>query len=217
MKKIITAGLVFVGVVTLGASYYVSNKTAETNLLLQLKVSEQEKTLVSLAELVNVNGADSVVSAIVKDCSVESRDRFENLLNSLGSLRGADLQEVDQLFEACGGFFAARKSAMVARFERELGVYEDYIELYDTLDNRADKTLYPIADWRQLVAIEAERAVLLRSQVEVQGAIITALQAGETTTSENITSKLTEAENIVQNFTVLDARAQEIRKTLLDV
>ena len=217
MKKTITASLVFIGIVALGASYYVSNKTAETNLLLQLKVSEQEKTLVGLAELVNVNGADSVVSSIIKDCSVDSRERFENLLNQLGSLQGNNLQEVDQLFEACGGFFAAQKSAMVARFERELGVYEDYIELYDTLDSRADKTLYPLNDWRQLMEIESERAALLQRQVDVQGEIITALKAGETTTSENIRQKLTEAENIVQNFTVLNARAQEIRKDLLEV
>ncbi len=217
MKKIILTGLLFVGAVSLGASYYVHNLTAETNLLLQLKVAEQEKTLVGLAELVNTNGADSVVSTIVKDCSLDSRDRFENLLNQLGSLRGTDLQEVDQLFEACGGFFATRKSAMVARFERELGVYEDYIELYDTLDSRADKTLYPIAEWQQLVIIESERADLQRKQVEIQGDIITALQSGQSPASDDIKTKLIVAEDIVQNFSVLDARAQEIRKSLLDV
>lgn len=209
--------LIALGLLAWGVSYYVANTHQETRLALAARIAEQETTLVTLAELTDRNGSDSIVSNIIKNCSTEDRERFDELLNRLGSLRAAELQETETLFASCADVEANRKAIIVARMEREFSVYSDYVALHQTIDGRSESILYPIETWEQLIAFEKQRAALLSEQVQIQGVIITALQDGLPVGSKVISDSLTTAREVVESFTVLDLQIDELRATLTDV
>lgn len=205
------------GTVAWGVSYYVADTQEETKLLLTTRIAEQEKTLITLAELTDRNASDATVSSIIVDCSAEDRGRFDELLNQLGSLGQSGLLEIETLFAACADVEANRKAIMVARLEREFGVYSDYVNLHQTLDGRSTTILFPTETWRQLIDFEKQRSELLSEQVQIQGDIIVALQDGLSPSSETIRERLTTARAVVESFSVLDVQIDELRTSLLDV
>ena len=215
--KWLVLGLVIIGVLLWGASWYVASAQKDIATLLELRVTEQEKTLVTLAEIIERNGADQVVGEIIKDCAPESRERFDGLLDRLATLRGSELVEVSQLFEGCAGFFAERKAVMVARLEREVEVYSDLVEVYEEIDSRAPRTLYRVEEWQQLVSLESARSDLLNQQVILQKDIIDTLLTGVRANDPAMESKLTEASNIIENFSVLSIQIDQLRMSLVDV
>ena len=127
--KYVVAGFVVCGVIFYGVSLYIQSQQAEYVSMMELLITKQEKTLVSLAEVTDRNGADSVVSGIIKDCEIDDRQKFDELLGNLKNLNRTQLVEVDQLFDGCGGFYAETKALMTARLQREYEVYSDYVAL----------------------------------------------------------------------------------------
>ena len=152
-KKILALALFFIFVVFFGASLYIKDAQSEYILQTQLTIAEQETRLAAIAELTARDGADAVVSEIIKDCSSENRERFDTLLGLLSQLRGAELREVESLFNACGNFYAERKAVMVARLSREFEVYEDLIEILSLFDQKAQSITYDVSGWREFVAM----------------------------------------------------------------
>jgi hypothetical protein len=214
-KKVLVAVLLFVGVVLLCASWYIQNERSEYTLKTEVQIAEQETKLAAISELTDRDGADAVVEAIIKDCSPANRERFDFLLGKLGELRGAELGEIEKLFDACGNFYAERKAVMVARFEREFEVYQDYIEILDTVGNRADVYRDTEEKWSKLVAMEKERSVLSTRLVVIQGMIIEALRDGVLISSDQMQVMLVEGQQVKDTLNTLSKTIDEQRQSVL--
>lgn len=195
------------------ASAYLAYHSRELGATLALKIADQEKTLAVLSEITDRNGADSVAEAIVRDCSLENRRRFEELLNRLGELNQRELVEVDTLFDGCAAFFAERKALMVARLEREFEVYRSYVELLAMVEQQRGQLLHAVSAWEEVVNLEKQRRDLLQEQVAIQGSIITTLRSGPLVTNE-IEDELVRAAQINQEAAQVNGRIDEARRAL---
>ena len=217
MTKGIVLVLVLIGIVFYSVSYFVDEREKDIVAGITLEIVEQEKTLSNIAEITDRNGADAVVESIIRDCSGVSRERFDTLLNRLGSLNAAELEETESLFDACARFFSSRKAVMVSRMDREFEVYADLIRLLDIVGNPVEMSKFKLAEWQQLVDLEKKRSSLFESQVTIQHDIIKALQKGELTSSENITKMLSDAQNVTEEAGVINQQIDTLRGTLLDI
>jgi len=209
------AGLVVLGVVFYCVSLYVQAQQAEYVSMMRLLVSEQETTLVSIAEVTDRNGADAIVASIVNDCVTKDRQRFDTLLGSLGELSQAELVEVNQLFGACGNFYAERKALMVARLHREFEVYEDYVRLLDVVDSRSESIVYPVAMWAELTALESQRSTLSSELVMIQKDIILALLDGVSIQSKQMLTEVTKAQEAKDTLSYTGVKIDTLREDII--
>jgi len=209
----ITAG---VALCFLLASLFVSYQQNQLALMLQVNIAEQEKTLIAISEITDRNGADAIAEAIIRDCSSSNRNRFESLLNDLGTLDVTQLVEVESLFDACASFFAERKAIMVSRLEREYQIYTDYIALYALVDKSDARQAYPLEDWSEIVTLEKQRRDLLTEQVAIQGSIISALQSG-TPNQNEFEANLVRASQISQAAASLNSSIDDVRQRLNNI
>jgi hypothetical protein len=213
MKQVIAGG-VFAGVICFGVSFYVAREEAVLKTALTTKIESQATTLETLVDLIDRDGANEAVSKIVVDCNAVDRERFDYLLSNLQTLRGAELREVDLLFARCGGFYAERRSMMVAELQRELAVYQSYIELYSSIDGRAEAITYPTATWESIVALETTRANYMRELVAIQGEIISGLIGGAPVTGESIAALLQRAKETKENLSLAGVQRDTLRQEL---
>ncbi len=216
-QKRILGMVVIAGVICLAVSWYVADRESDMQAALQVVIAEQETTLAALAELIDRDGADAVVTEIIKDCTPVERDRFDVLLGSLSTNTPTELQELDSLFSACGNYFAQRKAVMVARFEREVEVYGTYVSMYALLDSRADTAMYPVADWKRLVTLELERRVLVQRLVEIQRLIIDELLKGTQPKSEPIQLLLGDANEMREQVGFVGMQIDSLRESIFDL
>jgi len=216
MKKIdrkhVVGGLMIAGVIFLGTSTYVHIQQAEYVSTMKLLISNQETILMSIAEVTDRNGADAVVESIVKDCDIEDRQRFDGLLSNLGTLIGVELVEVDQLFNACGSFFAQRKALMTARLNREFEVYSDYITLLNIVDSKSESSTYPVSTWSELVSLELQRSELSNQLVVIQKNIIQALLDRALIQSEQMLTEVNNAQEIQDTLSYVGVKIDALRE-----
>jgi hypothetical protein len=184
---------------------------------LKVKIAEQKTTLATLAEVTDRDGADSVVERIIKDCNADNRARFDTQLSRLQSLTRSELLEVEQLFEACGNFFAERKAVMVARLTRELSVYTSFIDVFKSLRKSEDTSVYTIDGWEELVELEAERSELSSKLVDIQGTIIRELKAGTTVQADSLQSILVEGQRTREALFQVSEKIDMVRSKLLNL
>jgi len=216
-QKRILGTVVVAGIICLAVSWYVADRESDMQAVLQVAIAEQETTLAVLAELIDRDGADAVVTEIIKDCTPAERNRFDVLLGSLSTNTHTELQELDSLFSACGNYFAQRKAVMVARFEREVEVYGSYVSMYALLDSRADTTMYPVADWQQLASLELERRTLVQRLVEIQRSIIDELLKGALPKSEPIQLLLGDANEVREQVGFVGMQIDTLRESIFDL
>lgn len=214
-RKYVFAGLVAFGLVFYGTSLYVSAQQAEYVAQIKILIAEQETTITSLAEVTDRNGADAVVSRIIKDCATEDRQRFDVLLGSLGELSSVELKEVNQLFGSCGSFFAERKALMTARLTREYEVYVGYVELLNIVDSKAKVLEYPLTKWSELVALEAGRSTLSSELVLIQKNIILALLEGVSIQSAQMLEQVTNAQEAKDTLSYTGVRIDALREAII--
>lgn len=198
------------------ASLYIKQSQKELSLTLQIRIAEQAQTLTTISTLTHQNRADSLAESIIRDCSTDSRARYADLLNDLANLRGAELQELEQVFEACAGFFAEQKAVMVARLSRELEVYEEYVQLLATLKDSDPIVDSQLDTWQELVTLETERSQLMTEQVSVQGEIITALKTLPAT-DDSVEERLVRAQQITTRVTTINSEIEALRTVLQNV
>lgn len=214
-KRLLAAALLFIFATFLAASFYIQNAQSEYVLKTQLKIAEQETKLAGIAELTGRDGADAVVEEIIQDCSQQNRERFDTLLGKLSQLHGSELSEVEQLFNACGNFFAERKAVMVARLEREYEVYTDLVDILTLYDEKAPTVTYDIEGWNELVDMEKKRSELSTRLVQVQGDIIQALRSGTAISSEEMQLLLAEGQQTKDTLSVLSLQIEQKRQAIL--
>jgi hypothetical protein len=193
-KKQIVFVLVFLFVTLFVVSLYIKDQRSDLVLQAKLKIAEQETVLTNIAGLARTDSADPVVAAIVQDCELQNRARFDELLGKLSTLRGAELLEVENLFNACGDYFAQQKAMMSARFEREYEVYLDFIDMLKLIDPKADGITYDTDGWKILVDKEKKRSELMVKLVAIQGDIIQAMKKNVSISSEEMQLLLVEGQ-----------------------
>jgi len=195
-----------------------NNRLYELELVTRAQIAEQETTLVAIAEIVARNGADAVTESIVKDCTLAERTEFNALLGSLNSgLARSELVELERLFGRCGSFFAERKSVMVARLSREIGVYESFIEQAATIAGRDVSGDFKLAGWQTLSELETKQSDLFSELVQLQDEIIVALltqEEGRATSLTDIQDRVTEVQ---ENLTLANKQAATVREELFEL
>lgn len=194
-KTLLVIGLLLACCVFFAASLYVKSVQEKYVAHTQALVDEQELTLALMAQQLESELSDDVVSEIIKDCSTENRVRFDELLGKLSELRGAELLEVKQLFNACGDYFALRKAVMTARFEKEVDVYRDLVEILTLSHPKAETITHNPEKWQSIVELEKQRSSYSSALVDVQGQIIELLIAGMPVSSEAVQTLLAKGQD----------------------
>lgn len=213
--KYVAGGMIALGLSFLVASWYVQDQQSAYVAQLKLLTTQQEKTLATLSQLIDKDGADTVVNSLVRDCDADNRTRFDTQLSKLDHLNAAELQEVDSLFDACGHYYTQRRAVMVARLVREYEVYDDYVVLLKIADKRVDLTEYPVAKWTQLVQYEQERSDLSRKLVQIQGEIITALLNGASPSAPEVRDMVSTASDVKDTLSYTGIQIDTLREEVL--
>lgn len=210
-KKIFAGMLLFAFVVMLAASVYIQQVQSEFALLTRLKIAEQETKLATIAEITDGDTADATVAAIIKDCSLENRGRFDELLARLSELNATELKDIEQLFNACGNFFAVQKAVMVTRLQHEYDFYVDLIEILTLVDKKADTIVYNHEGWKRLVDLETKRSVLSTHLVNIQGDIIRALISKVTIASDDMQELLVSGQKTKDDLFLISTEIDDLR------
>lgn len=211
---LLVAALVLIGA-TIAAQQVVQHRLGSLELLLSVKVTEQKALLATIAETTARNGADSVTEAIVIDCPIDERSRHDELLGRLDQgLTPSELTELNTLFAGCGSFYAERKSVMVARLDREIAVYKDYVKLLSSVTGKDEATEHRTESWQELVEGEQTQSVLFSELVRLQGEIIEALIAGNSPQSERIESILVEVQETRESLLLAKTKTDTLRAEL---
>lgn len=184
----------------------------------RLLIADQQSVLVAIAETTARNGADAVTEGIVKDCEIDERSEFEDLLGKLDKgLSASQLATLERLFGRCGPFYSERKLVMVARLAREIEVYRSYIELLSTIENQDLSTAFSIAEWEALAVEEQKQSELFAELVSAQDQIISALILGKTVESPEMKEILQKVREIQETLIVANKQASVIRGKLVSL
>ena len=180
------------------------------------QISEQKTLLATIAEAMARGGADSVTESIVRDCTLSERASFDNLLGKLNDgLSYSQLVELERLFGRCGSFYSERKSVMVARFAREIGVYETYVKQLGAVEGQDLSDKYGVTDWLALATEEQKQNELFSELVQLQEKIINTLIEGYSATSPEITEILDQVKETQGLLVVASQQASNIRSGLV--
>ena len=164
-----------------------------------------------MATITDRTGADAIIENIVNGCA--RRSEYEGLLESLETLSKKDLISAQNLFESCGTFYAERKALMVAKLERELEAYVDFVALLSQFQNDVDIN-HQVLAWKDLVSLESTRSSLLSDQAHLQSKIITLLISGSLVSSKEVINLVRDAGEISELLSVHDHRIDELRASL---
>ena len=216
--KIIAGMFLFAGLTFLGASLYIQNTESKYSANTKIKIAEQETRLRALVEIIDRDGADSVVNKIIQDCNPVDREKFDMLLGNLAQLQSNELIEVKHLFDSCGDFFSLKKAVMVSRLVREYEVYTDHIEILHLIDN-SDTQEINLQDeqWGTLVDYEVQRSTLTTKLVAIQGEIIDALINGVRIDSDEMREMLKDAQTTKDTLIYLNDKADALRETIVSI
>jgi hypothetical protein len=225
MKKLSTTVIVqilacLVAAVVLFAlvRYIVAERFADLELETKVLITEQAGLLATIAETMARNGADQVTEQIIRDCSVSERTAFDTLLSRLNTgLSRSELTELERLFGRCGNFYAERKSVMAARLEREVEIYDMFVEQLANISGTHAAESYSVTKWRELVELERKQSNLFSELVTTQDQIITTLLTGKSATSPEIVQILENAQSIQETLIVTSAQAAEVRAALVSL
>lgn len=142
----------------------------------QAFITVQHNELTDLALATIKDSTTLEVEPIIKDCSVKNRTLFDTQLGNLQQLRGQQLIEVEQLFAACGNFFAEKKAVMVLQLQSKLETYINTVSLLHIVEKKETPEVYQVASWQKLVELEKKQSTLSLHLVAVQGEIIASLR-----------------------------------------
>ena len=208
---LLTALLLFLAGSVASGAWFAHEQVEDVIHLAEVQILSQEAVLFELADRTDRNEGDAVVNAIIKDCS--TREAFEDLLSTIGTLGYADLLRLEGYYDGCASFYAERKAMMVARLEREAEVLEQYNAFLAAVAPERVNTIN-LNDWQTLVTLERDRSDGLNDQVRIQRAIITELLSGKARTGEEITSLLQEASSVAERLEVAGAQIDTLRESL---
>lgn len=212
---------IFVFVLGMAAVYFmvtslVDRRFNEIELSTRVQIADQQAVLATIAETTARNGADAVTESIVRDCTLSERSRFDQMLGQLNTgLTHSELVELERLFGRCGSFYSERKSVMVSRFSREIGVYEDYVDQLSAIVGEDVSAAFAVEGWQSLAAQERKQSELFTRLVHLQDQIIGILLEGKTATSPEIVEILRQVQEVQETLIVANKQAANIRSGLV--
>lgn len=193
----------------------VREKLDDLHAQIQMQIAQQQTLLTTIAETTARNGADVVTEGIIRDCNVNERTDFDNLLGQLDKgLSTAELTKLERLFGRCGSFYPERKSVMVARLSREVEVYASYVDQLKAVSTQKLIASYKVDEWQKLVEQEQKQSELFAKLVSQQEKIIETLMTGKSPQSEEIKSVLKEVQDTQISLVQTNQAAASIRKIL---
>ena len=176
----------------------VKEKLEDLHTKIEGSLKDQQVLLATIAEATARNGADEVTETIVRDCSIDERTDFDELLGKLDSgIATSELTTLERLFARCGSFYSQRKAVMVARLSREIEVYSTYVDQLQGISSERTVAEYQVETWKQLSTAEQTQSEQFAKLVTLQESIIGTLLSGKTASSLEIQSILTEV-NVTQ-------------------
>lgn len=181
-------------------------------------ISDQEKSLVNMVELIARNGADVRIESLVKDCAIDERNKFDNLLSRLdSSLTNQELTELERLFGRCGDFFSNKRLAMSMLLSREVEIYDAYVRQLEIVNNESLLEFYKLSQWHDLVGVEQSIAESFRGLVITQEKIINRLLLGSKSDSSEILEILEEVKLYQAALTAQNIEAVNLRTQILEL
>lgn len=212
--KILISLCLFASAVFMAASWHVKAVQADYVAETQSKIEEQKVKLNALVLLTATEGADAEIREIIKDCSSVNRERFDTLLGKLATLTKTELNEVEQLFNACSRFYPERNAVMATRLQREYEAYLSFIELLAMTDSKTKNTNYNTQLWGDIVTLEVKRSDLNTALVEIQGRIIEALLEGAAIGGDQIQALLKEGQETKESLFLIAPQIDAVRSEL---
>lgn len=207
--------LLLIGLIYTVVTVIVNTRLQEIEIHTRTLISEQQALLATISEITARNGADSVTESVIKDCSFSERSQFDDLLGQLNKgLTHSKLVDLERLFGRCGSFYSERKSVMVARFAREIEIYEDYVNQLSIITDNDESEEFQVSKWNMLSKEEQDQGRLFAELVRHQDKIISTLIEGYTADSPEIASILQEV-SVVQNSLIVSKKnSSDIRSEL---
>lgn len=193
-----------------------NERLQELQLETKVLIGDQETLLSSIVVTTARNGADEITESIIKDCSLNERNRFDELLSKLDAgLPRAELIELERLFGRCGAFYAQRKSVMVSRLVREIEILQMLVGQLSNLTDTDVSVEYKLKEWKELSSLEQKQSRLFSELVDVQDRIISSLLEGKTPSSPEMVAILQEARDTQQELAVTNTQTATIRSGLV--
>jgi hypothetical protein len=176
-KSIVITFCVGLCIVLFAVASYIEVSREKYTYATQHALTLQKQLLEETLSLLQNEKASPEVAQILVDCELASRVRFDEQLGKLSELKGQQLVEIEQLFTACGNYFAQQNAIMVLFLEKEFLVYQQLVTLLET---------YELEKWQQIVAREKKKSALSLELVAIQGDIISGLRNNLSLSSDEI-------------------------------
>lgn len=210
-KILVYIGSLLLVVATVAGVVYVYSQFSAVTTAVEVKRSNMQSELRTLATVVIRNGTDEAVNSYITTCSATELRRFEGLLSRLAVLDETDVSELEALYPSCGTFFSRQKLALVQRLEDMWYGYRTLLEIASTAGN--DSAAEEATLWSELVAVESERAELFAELVAIQRSLIANQRTG-TVTEQTDDEWLTAAAAVQTALGELSPRSQELLSEL---
>lgn len=194
---------VFLAVCVVVSGAYATKKQRTVERILVQEIVATHDRMRETSVLTESNGIDEAAAFILKECALQ--DAYEQAVGRLPSSTRVELERTKSLFYACGDHFALRKRFMVEKLREHVSDFSTYISWYGNLSGKNDYQEL-ISLWRDMTALEQERADLLSEQVALQGSIIEGFLERKTVTQE-----LRRAEEVQQFLEVKYQQVQELK------
>ena len=165
-------------------------------------LGEQTAILKQLAQTTDRNEAISPFTAVIDDCSLLERQRYNDLLGRLDeSLSTTELETLQDVFDDCAHLHTDRKRLMAVQLDREAEIFDQLTEQLEVLGARDADRLEEAEAWHDLADAETTRAELFAELVSQQRSIIDGLQAGASSDDPAIQTILSSVQETQQELT----------------
>lgn len=186
---IVIAGIFYI------SSHYIIYKQKNFGATLINQITVQENNTYTLADSVRRSKLTPELSSFVRDCSIKSRNKFDNNLDKLSTLTPIQLEDLDVLFDACGNYFINVKAALLWQLDSEI----KKLEMLNTLANELDQNNVlrsPIALWYDYYSLEKKLAEDLKEQLDIQIKIVALLKEGKSSSDSDVQSLVASAKEL---------------------
>jgi hypothetical protein len=195
---------------------YIDTRTQAALVAVEAAITEQEKTLVTVADQTKQNKPDDITKSYLVDCPPQNRDRFDLLLNKLStSIAANELEELRVLFYQCSTYYSDIKSIMSAKLTREVALYGEYIDLAKTISGGREDFERRLEMWGKIADAEQNNAQHFADLVTYQEEIIEALRAGKTPSDAAITDILNKVQTTRDQMVILSQQIDTYRTEAL--
>jgi len=214
-RQLIIGVLVGIVSVYLVSSLVIEKRLHEMKVSLDDKILEQEIYLKELFTVTGRGGVNENTMSVIRDCVPEKRKQFDSLLSALDSgLPIRDLRVLNNLFGECGYVFANQRAHMVGQIQQGVFLLTE-LETQKKLLQDSTSEDVSFSKWQELEGEEIKLKDLFFSLVDVQGRIIEALLAGESTNSSSITTLREEAGKIQSDMSETTKITSVLRSELI--